>query len=508
MFEIRINIFLIPLFIVSLIINYIYFSSIKSAIQIVDEMGLGYNFGKTYNCCDSIDEKNILYEEIKTWGTILPSKKMINKIKKCGFKTIRFQILYTNLTDIINSEWLIRVKEIVNWILKDGMFCILCVYHDKEFWISGGQNSKDNYINFWKQIANQFIDIDEHLVFETLSELDIVFKYVYSLNFIQDFVDTIRNSDGFNKKRLLIIPEMVTEFEINNYYELEVPKDPSNKTAISIQYYFPSESLNEYETEPLYWNEKYGFTYDAIPITKWGSDYDYKEIMNKMEMLKSIFINKGILVIFAEVGVLSKYNNNASSNREFLYTLFSLTKEINGIMACLWDNSEKISLYNNYYNRETNTWNDEIIKKIINKISKDKGEKSSDYYIITNLEFIVSYLNFYYTNISNKKLLKVMINAKLNGILGIDVDILITSVDKEENWIDIFIDRKDGKKEYDGTTSFKIDVSNEDFNNDVYVMVVGEDEYAFINNVTLEFKEYFSYFDHSSYKKSVIKNIN
>ena len=189
MFEIGINIFLIPLFIVSLIINYIYFSSIKSAIQIVDEMGLGYNFGKTYNCCDSIDEKNILYEEIKTWGTILPTKKMINKIKKCGFKTIRFQILYTNLTDIINSEWLIRVKEIVDWILKDDMFCILCIYHDKEFWISGGQNSKDNYINFWKHIANQFIDKDEHLVFETLSELDVVYKYLNSLNFTQDFVD-------------------------------------------------------------------------------------------------------------------------------------------------------------------------------------------------------------------------------------------------------------------------------------------------------------------------------
>jgi hypothetical protein len=55
-------------------------------------MGLGYNLGKTYNCCSSVDEKNILYEEIKIWGTILPTKKMINKIKKCGFKTIRFQI--------------------------------------------------------------------------------------------------------------------------------------------------------------------------------------------------------------------------------------------------------------------------------------------------------------------------------------------------------------------------------------------------------------------------------
>jgi hypothetical protein len=300
---------------------------------------------------------------------------------------------------------------------------------------------------------------------------------------------------------------MTTEYEINNNYYLEMPKDPSNKTAVSLNYYFPSESLIEYEIEPLYWKEKSGFVYEAIPITKWGSDYDYKEIKNKMEMLKSIFINKGIPVIFGEVGILSKYNNNVSSNREFLYTLFSLTKEINGIMACLWDNSEKISVYNNYYNREANTWNDEIIKKIINKLSKDKGEKSSDYYIMTNLEVIISYLNFYYTNISNKKLLKVMINAKLNGILGIDFDLLITSFDEDDNWIDVFINRKDGKKEYDGTTSFTVDVSNADFNNDVYVMIMGEENSAFINNVTFEYKEYFYYFDYNSYKNAILKDI-
>ena len=71
---------------------------------------------------------------------------LINKIKKYGFKTIRFQILYTNLTDIINSEWLIRTKEIVNWIIKNEMYCILCVYHDKEFWISG-----NDFINLLDQ---------------------------------------------------------------------------------------------------------------------------------------------------------------------------------------------------------------------------------------------------------------------------------------------------------------------------------------------------------------------
>ena len=35
---------------------------------------------------------------------------------------------------------------------------------------------------------------------------------------------------------------MSTELEINNYYELEIPKDPSNKEAVSLHYYFPSET--------------------------------------------------------------------------------------------------------------------------------------------------------------------------------------------------------------------------------------------------------------------------
>ena len=179
-------------------------------------------------------------------------------------------------------------------------------------------------------------------------------------------------------------------------------------------------------------------------------------------------------------------------------------------MACLWDNSEKISEYNNYYNRETNIWNDEIIRKNIFKISKDNELKLSDYYITTNLEVIYSYLDFYYSNISNKKLLKIIINAKIFGIIGIDFDILITYVNKENKWIDLFVTQKEGKKQYDGTTFFTIDVSNEDLNSEVYIMIFEEDgnnNYIFINKVTFEYKEYFPYFDYNSYKNSILKEL-
>ena len=506
----KIHIFLFSLFILSVLLNYMYFTFNKTAIQIVDEMGIGYNLGKTFNCCSSVGEESIFYEQIKTWGTVLPTKKMINKIKKYGFKTIRFQVYYTNLTNIINSEWLLRIKEIVDWIVKNGMFCILCVNHDKEFWIS--QNSKNKYINFWKQVANQFIDNDAYLIFETLTDIDIDIQHLFFSNFTQDFIDTIRNSDGYNKERLLIIPEMATEYEINNFYELDIPKDPSNKTAVSLHYYFPSETQYYYETLPITWIDKTGFLYEALPTTAWGSDYDYQDIINKMQILKSTFIDKGIPVILGEVGILSDYNNNITSKREFLLTLFSVTKEYNGIMACLWDNYEKISENNNYYNRETDTWNDEIIRKNILKMSKDNIIKSSDYYITTNLEVLTANLNFFYTNISNKKLLKIYINVIFHGILGTDFKIVIDSINKENEWIEREVIKKEGKKQYDGTTFFIIDVSNEDFNYDVFVMteegeIEDNNKYIIINNVTFEFEEYFPYLDYNSYRNSILNDI-
>ena len=176
-------------------------------------------------------------------------------------------------------------------------------------------------------------------------------------------------------------------------------------------------------------------------------------------------------------------------------------------MACLWDNSDKISENNNYYIRETDIWNDEIIGNNIIAISKDKEPKISDYYVKTNLEVVISYLNLYSANISNKKLLKATINAKLYGILGIDFELIITSF-FNNNWNDVIINKTDGKKQYDGTTVFAIDVSNEDFSDEVYVMVLGDNNYIYINNVTFEFKEDFLYFDYKSYKNSILKDMH
>jgi endoglucanase len=259
---------LLVILICLLTLNFLSFQSKKTAIELVNEMGIGYNLGNTYNCCIISEEDNIKSQQINNWGTILPTKKQINQIKKYGFKTIRFQVVYNNLiseSEEFKSNWIKELKKIIDWIYNLNMYCILSIYHNDDFWNSEEIKAIDKYINFWKDIANEFKNYDDYLIFESNHKL--YFINITLLNVSQSFIDVIRNSGGLNTKRLLIIPKMSIELE---YYRIsdDFPNDPSNKTAISIRYYFPSLYGGEY-----IYDDDYGeyYIYDEDEIV-W---YDY-----------------------------------------------------------------------------------------------------------------------------------------------------------------------------------------------------------------------------------------
>ena len=110
----ELDMILIIVLIFSLVLSYLSFHSKKTAIQLVNDMGIGYNLGNTYNCCNLIEENNLENEDIKLLGTTLPTKNLLKEIRKNGFKTIRFQISYNNdifNNNIINSELIEKLKE-------------------------------------------------------------------------------------------------------------------------------------------------------------------------------------------------------------------------------------------------------------------------------------------------------------------------------------------------------------------------------------------------------------
>jgi len=255
----NLHIILLIIFLFSLILNYLSFYLKKNAFQLVNDMGIGYNLGNTFNCCNTIEEEYSENKEIKVLGATLPTKNILKEIRKNGFKTIRFQVLYTNYifnNDKINSEWIQKIKELINLIKQLNMYLILSIKHTRQFWQSERKKSKNKYINFWTQIANELINYDEHLVFESMYEigylkyLDNRYNYYEDKDYLlsQDFINIIRNSGGLNIERLLIVPMISSDYEIDLFSfdrdVYKIPKDPYNKLAISVYYYLPYENYN------------------------------------------------------------------------------------------------------------------------------------------------------------------------------------------------------------------------------------------------------------------------
>ena len=162
-----------------------------------------------------------------------------------------------------------------------------------------------------------------------LAYLDNIFNYyedkVYYLS--QDFINVKRDSGGYNIDRLLIIPIISSDFELNlinfNYIQYQIPNDPYSKLAISIYYYFPSEDYNPWNIlDPINLYDKLGYPVIIYPYMEWGSNYNYKTIIKSFNYMKQNFTDKGFPVIISEVGMLNDYIEKNNSIEQFLYTFF------------------------------------------------------------------------------------------------------------------------------------------------------------------------------------------
>ena len=107
----------IIILILSLIFNYISLNKKKTALEIARDIGIGYNLGNTFDSYNNIKEIKNPDDQITLLGNVVPTRDMIRNIKKCGFKTIRIPVTWMNFMNdlgIINSEWMSRVKEVVD----------------------------------------------------------------------------------------------------------------------------------------------------------------------------------------------------------------------------------------------------------------------------------------------------------------------------------------------------------------------------------------------------------
>ena len=351
-----------------------------TTMEIVRDMGVGINLGNTFESCgDWIaqwgDGTPKSYET--AWGSPKITQEMIQGYADEGFGVIRIPVAWSNMMGenyTISSEYLARVKQVVDWSLDTGMYVILNIHYDNGWWLDFPTKKDEcmkKYTRVWEQLTDAFGDYDDKLMFESLNEeggWDSVWnqwtgtedqkKQSYALlnEINQKFVDIVRSSGKNNAERHLLIAGYKTDVALTCDPLFEMPEDSAGRCAVSVHYYTPSSfAILEEDAD---W---------AKMRSTWGTDEDFKELDNNMTMLKTTFIDNGIPVIIGEYGCPKK-NKDADSVRLFLSSVCETAYE-NQLCPVLWDISEL------HYDRNNCKMYDEELKNSIMSVVETKTIK-------------------------------------------------------------------------------------------------------------------------------------
>lgn len=245
---------------VVLSVGSVHAQSIETADEAVANMRIGWNLGNTLDS-NSGDVENMWIEkwsQRKTsdyetaWGQPVTKPELFKLFKDAGFNAIRVPVTWYPHMEAkfdggltwdpaldpigteIQEEWMKRVHEIVDYVISQDMYCILNIHHDtgsaSTCWLVASEKDydeqKDRFEAVWTQIAEEFKDYDDKLLFEGYNEmLDTYDSWCFSSfaapgnynasiaesaykainSYAQSFVNAVRATGGNNAERNLIV---------------------------------------------------------------------------------------------------------------------------------------------------------------------------------------------------------------------------------------------------------------------------------------------------------------
>lgn len=369
-----------------------------TAFEITENMKVGWNLGNTLDAYAQEPDANNpkVYVPVKSagletetcWGCPEANETLFKSIKAKGFNTVRipttwFQHLDEN--DNIDPAWMARVHQVVDYAYKNGMYVILNVHHE-EGWINrpdlatAYDEINPRLMKIWTQIATEFKDYDQHLIFECMNEprakgtdwewwsatpveeADVINKLE------ANFVKLIRGMDGpYAKTRLLMLPGYVASSDKTFLNQIVLPEN-DDFLAVSIHAYTPYNfTMNT--------DEKSGAYHDTF-TKEFSNDLAYN-----LQNFRDMFVDKGVPVVIGEMGTSDFGNTQARV--EWTTQYFETTKKY-GIPCVLWDNGQKKDAsdptqnpgeVHGYIDRKTGEWFENNLP-IINKMMEIMNDKT------------------------------------------------------------------------------------------------------------------------------------
>lgn len=305
----------------------------ENALACAINMGVGWNLGNTLEA-NSGDVDNMWIEAFPkygvpkdyetAWGQPQATRELIHMFKEAGFGAIRVPVTWyphmgTITVTVSNNKghwdvstwtgydvdpvWMARVEEVVNYVLDEGMYCILNVHHDtgsaSTAWLRADKtvfnNVNERYSSLWTQIATRFKDYGQKLVFESFNEmLDAKSTWNSSSSESMEvinmynalFVETVRATGGNNARRNLIL---------NTY--------AAAPTAESLSAFrLPEDTVESHLLAEVHSYSPYNFAFDtANPKTVFDESCD-REVRGIVQTMNTYLVSQGIPCILGEYG--------------------------------------------------------------------------------------------------------------------------------------------------------------------------------------------------------------
>lgn len=338
-----------------------------------NDIKMGWNLGNALESAGADwDDKNNTWTNIRItdfnewetgWGNPKTTKEMLAAVRDAGFDAIRIPVRwFPHVTDqttmAVDSKWMARVKQIVDWCMDLNLKVILNTHH--EFWLEYHptydrlvENSQ-KLSSLWKQIATEFRDYNGNLAFAGINEVQVNWQAPTTENtsvmnsYNQAFVDAVRATGGKNYYRNLI----VQTYSCNPQYGLQglvIPTDKvENRLSVEFHYYSPY-SYCSGDGNYYYWGTAYSDK-GNIPME------NEKVLKNLFTQIKKQWYDKGLGVIIGEYGVSDHYevSDMVTQQENMQYYLKCVLSEArrHGFAGFVWDNNsfgngkEKFGIFN------------------------------------------------------------------------------------------------------------------------------------------------------------------
>ncbi|ORX48610.1 cellulase-domain-containing protein [Piromyces finnis] len=307
-----------------------------SSKELVKDIKIGWNLGNTLDahCLEFLDYSEDQTASETCWLNPRATQELFDKLSEVGFNTFRIPTTWTGHFGEgpeykIDDAWMKRVHEVVQYAINTGGYAILNVHHeDWNYAFADNLASAEVILEaLWKQIAAEFEEFDEHLIFEGMNEPRKVntdvewnggdeegWEFVNEMNDL--FMKTVRASGGNNKLRHLMIPTYAAAL---NEHTLEAYKYPNNddKVIVSVHSYTPY---------------NFALATDDTAVSVFNNTQPIEWAMNN---INTYFRSKDIPVIIGEFGAMSRNNDE---DRMRWAELFVSSAKSMGVPCVLWDN--------------------------------------------------------------------------------------------------------------------------------------------------------------------------